>query len=121
MLISDCAALTLLDSSIPEVTDTVSSTFALPPDFRRNNPSSPFCRSVVGGFTNLIRSTWVMANAAEPCGTADTVPSPPMLTTVDGGMINGPDCVNTGKPLAVVTAPVDVTRKSPARVYASWP
>ena len=44
MLISDCAALTLLDSSIPDVSVTVGSVGALLPSLRRSNPSSPFCR-----------------------------------------------------------------------------
>ena len=70
----------------------------------------------VGGLTSLMRSTCVTAKGAEPCGTTDTVPSLPMLTTVEGGMTSGPLSVNTGKPLAVVTAPAGETRKSPARV-----
>jgi hypothetical protein len=116
MLIRDCAALTLLDSSIPEVTETVSSVFALPPLFKRNKPSAPFCSVDVGGLTSLMRSTCVTANGADPYGTTDTVPSAPMLTTVEGGMMSGPLSVNTGNPLAVVTAPTGETRKSPARV-----
>src|ERR1700674_5255526 len=98
MLISDCAALTLLDSSIPEVTETVSSVLALPPLFKRSNPSSPFCRLASGGLTSLMRSTCVTANGAEPCGTTDTVPSLPMLTTVEGGITGGRDRAHRRNP-----------------------
>ncbi len=116
MLINDCAALTLLDSSSPEVIVTVSSVFALPPLFMRSMPSSPFCRSEVGGLTSLMRSACVIAKGADPCGTTDIVPSPPMERVVEGGSTIGPDSDNTAWPPAVSSAPSGVRRRSPARV-----
>src|SRR5450631_3537285 len=116
MLTSDCAALTLLDSSSPDTMVTVSSVLALPPLLRRNRPSDPFCRSLVDGLTSLIRSTCDCAAAERPSGTTDTVPSVPMVTWVEGGTVKGPDSDRTGNPVDVTTAPNAVTCRSPARV-----
>src|SRR5258708_32151334 len=88
MLISDWAALTLLDSSVPDVTVTLSSVLALPPDLRRSNPSSPFCKSLVGGLTSLMRSIGELAAGANPKGTTDTAPTPPRGAAVEGGMVD---------------------------------
>src|SRR5579863_2468558 len=121
MLTRDCAALTLLDSNAPDVTVTVSSVGAVPPLLRCSNPSAPFCKSLGGGLTNLMRSTSDCASGGEPSGTTDIVPSVPMVTWVDGGIAKGPCSDNTGRPVAVTTAPDSITRRSPARVYASLP
>src|SRR5271169_3194357 len=116
MLTSDCAGFTLLDSSTPELTATLSSVGALPPLFKRINPSAPFCRLLAGGLTNLMRSTCDCAAGERPSGTTDTVPSPPTVTAVAGGTFRGPDSERTGNPPAVVTAPSLVTCRLPARV-----
>src|ERR1700688_2117574 len=116
MLTNDLAALTLLDPNSREAMVSVSSVLALPPLLRRRRPSDPFCRSLVEGFTNLIRSTCDCAAAERPSGTTDTVPSVPMVTWVEGGTVKGPDSDSTGNPVEVTTAPKAVTCRSPARV-----
>ena len=63
-----------------------------------------------------MRSVGEIPIGFKPSGTIETVPSLPMVTVVDGGMFSGPDSVSTGRPLAVVTAPSALTRRSPARV-----
>src|ERR1700690_2525988 len=112
MLTSDIAALTLLDSSTPELIVTVSSAGALPPDFRYSRPSVPFVNVESGGLTSLILSTWDCAAAASPSGTTDIVPSPPMVVCVDGGTCTGPDSDSTCNPVEVTKLPSAVTCRS---------
>jgi hypothetical protein len=79
MLISDCAALTLLDSSIAGGDADRIVGLGLGARLEAQQPSSPFLQ-VRGRRIDQLDAIDLRDARAEPCGTTDTVPSLPMVT-----------------------------------------
>jgi hypothetical protein len=108
-------------SSVYERDHVLVSTGACWPFLWRYNPSPPRSRLAAGGFTSLICPTIATEFGVVSVGTAETVPSSPMVTTLLGGIEIGPPPPKTFSPPCVCSTPLEVICIPPSRVYASRP